>query len=62
LDTFKKEPPDENNKLLSLSQVITTPHIGAATDNASDEMTKISIDECLAVLRGKKPKYIVVEP
>jgi D-3-phosphoglycerate dehydrogenase len=62
LDTFKKEPPDENNKLLSLSQVITTPHIGAATDNASDEMTRISIDECLAVLRGKKPKYIVVEP
>lgn len=62
LDAFKKEPPDEDNKLLSLSQVITTPHIGAATDNASDEMTKISIDECLAVLSGKKPKYIVAEP
>ncbi len=51
LDTFKKEPPDEDNKLLSLSQVITTPHMGAATDNASDEMTRISIDECLAVLK-----------
>jgi len=62
LDAFKKEPPDENNRLLSLSQVITTPHMGAATDNASDEMTRISIDECLAVLRGKKPKYIVAEP
>ena len=62
LDAFKKEPPDEDNKLLSLSQIITTPHIGAATDNASDEMTKISIDECLAVLRGKKPKYIVAGP
>jgi D-3-phosphoglycerate dehydrogenase len=60
LDTFKKEPPDADNKLLSLSQVIVTPHMGAATDNASDEMTRISIDECLAVLRGKKPKNIVV--
>jgi D-3-phosphoglycerate dehydrogenase len=62
LDAFKKEPPDRSSKLLSLPQVITTPHIGAATDNASDEMTRISIMDCLAVLKGKKPKYIVVEP
>ena len=36
--------------------------MGAATDNASNEMTKISIMECLAVLKGEKPKYPVVEP
>lgn len=62
LDTFKKEPPDKNNKLLCLSQVIVTPHMGAATDDASNEMTRISIEECLAVLKGEKPKYAVVEP
>jgi len=62
LDAFKKEPPDANNKLLTLKQVIVTPHMGAATDNASDEMTRISIEECIAVLKGKKPKFAVIEP
>ena len=62
LDAFKMEPPGLENKLLQLEQVIATPHMGAATDNASNEMTKISIMECLAVLKGEKPKYPVVEP
>jgi len=62
LDAFKKEPPDAGNKLLTLSQVITTPHMGAATDDASNEMTRISIEECLAVLQGYKPKHVVVCP
>lgn len=62
LDAFKEEPPNRNNKLLSLPQIITTSHIGAATDNASNEMTRISIEECLSVLRGEKPKNIVISP
>lgn len=62
LDAFKEEPPDRGNKLLSLPQVITVPHIGAATDDASNEMTKISIEECFAVLKGERPKYAVISP
>ncbi|MBM3710714.1 MAG: hypothetical protein FJW61_09880, partial [Actinobacteria bacterium] len=62
IDTFKSEPPAAGNKLITLPQVIITPHMGAATDNASNEMTRISIDECLAVLKGKKPNYAVIEP
>jgi D-3-phosphoglycerate dehydrogenase len=60
LDTFKLEPPGSSNKLISLPQVIATPHIGAATDNASNEMTRISIEECLLVLKGEKPRYLVI--
>lgn len=62
LDTFKKEPLGINNKILSLPQVITTPHMGAAADDASNNMTRISIEECLAVLKGERPKHIVIEP
>jgi len=62
LDTFKKEPPGKDNNLLSLSQVISVPHIGAATDDASNEMTEISIRECLSVLNGQRPEYAVVSP
>lgn len=62
LDAFKSEPPEEGNKLMELDNVILTPHMGAATDNASDEMTRISIEECISVLKGEKPRYPVVEP
>jgi D-3-phosphoglycerate dehydrogenase len=59
LDTFIQEPP-VGNKLLTLEQVIVTPHMGAATDNASNEMTRITVMDCIAVLKGDKPKYPVI--
>jgi D-3-phosphoglycerate dehydrogenase len=62
LDAFKEEPPDPQNKLLSLPQVTAVPHMGAATDDASNEMTRISIEECFAVLRGEMPKHAVAGP
>ena len=62
LDAFKEEPPNPQNKLLSLPQVIAVPHMGAATDDASNEMTRISIEECFAVLKGEMPKYAVTGP
>lgn len=62
LDVFTKEPPEPENPLLSLPQVIITPHMGAGTDMAANEMGRMSMEDCIAVLRCKKPKYIVVEP
>jgi len=62
LDTFKEEPPNPQNKLLTLPQIIAVPHMGAATDDASNEMTRISIEECFAVLRGEMPKHAVTGP
>ena len=62
LDAFSKEPPEHDNPLLSLPQVIVTPHMGAATDMAANEMGRMTMEDCIAVLKGERPKYIVVEP
>ena len=59
LDAFAQEPPDINNPLLALPQVICTPHLGAQTDGATNNMGQMALDECLRVLRGEKPLYQV---
>jgi D-3-phosphoglycerate dehydrogenase len=60
LDAFRVEPPDLNNPLLSLPQVIATPHLGAQTDGAVNNMGRLSLQDCLAVLRGEPPRHRVV--
>ncbi len=58
LDAFTEEPP-RDNKLLTLEQVIATPHMGAATDDASNEMTRMAVEDCLSVLGGEMPRHPV---
>lgn len=59
LDAFTVEPPDPNNPLLHLPQIIVTPHMGAHTDSATSNMGWLAMNDCLAVLRGEEPKYRV---
>jgi phosphoglycerate dehydrogenase-like enzyme len=60
LDAFREEPLRKNNQLLKFSQVITTPHMGAHTDSATNAMGWGSTLDCLAVLKGEKPKFPVI--
>jgi phosphoglycerate dehydrogenase-like enzyme len=60
LDVFLEEPPDQDNPLLKLDNVITTPHMGAHADSATNNMGRISLAECLRVLSGQDPQYRVV--
>jgi len=59
LDVFTQQPPDAENPLLTLPQVIATPHMGAHTDGATNAMGWRALNDCLAVLRGDKPKHRV---
>ncbi len=38
LDVFEKEPVDPNHPLLKMDQVICTPHLGAATEEAQENV------------------------
>lgn len=60
LDVFAKQPPNPDNPLLLLEQVIPTPHMGAHTDGATNAMGWNALYDCLAVLRGEQPEHRVV--
>jgi glyoxylate reductase len=54
LDVFVNEPsvPPE---LLGLPNVVLTPHLGSATRQAREAMTRLVVDNLLAVERGETP-------
>jgi glyoxylate reductase len=54
LDVFVDEPhvPPE---LLGLPNVVLTPHLGSATRQTREAMTRLVVDNLLAVERGKPP-------
>jgi len=39
LDVFEQEPPNESNPLLSMEEVICTPHLGASTREAQENVS-----------------------
>jgi glyoxylate reductase len=52
LDVFAREPhvPEE---LLGLTNVVLTPHLGSGTRQAREAMTRIAVDNILALERGE---------
>jgi glyoxylate reductase len=58
LDVFAHEPavPPE---LLGLPNVVLTPHIGSATAETREAMTRVLVDNLLAAARGETPPNLV---
>lgn len=61
VDVFANEPhvPTE---LLDLPNVVLTPHLGSATRQAREAMTRLVVDNLLAIERGDAPLTPVVPP
>jgi glyoxylate reductase len=55
LDVFWDEP-HVPRELLALPNVVMTPHIGSATVTARHAMTRLVVDNVLAVLAGREPQ------
>jgi len=60
LDVYEHEPA-VNRKLLELDNVVLLPHIGSATTQTRDEMSRMAARNVLAALEGAVPENLVPE-
>ncbi len=57
-DVFSQEPPDPDNPLLKIENIILSPHMAALTKECVIRMATGVAQGVLDVLRGNKAKYI----
>lgn len=58
LDVYEMEPQFEK-ELAEMKNTVLFPHIGSATIEAREAMSRIVIDSCIAVLNGEKAQFAV---
>ncbi|HAJ32702.1 MAG TPA: hydroxyacid dehydrogenase [Candidatus Atribacteria bacterium] len=59
LDVMEKEPPEWDNPLLKLNNLIVTPHISFYSEESYVELKTKTAKAVLAVLKGELPRAIV---
>lgn len=59
LDVFEKEPIDPDNPLISMDNVVLTPHMASATFEARRRLAEKAAENILSVLRGEAPPSLL---
>ncbi len=59
LDVFDPEPPNWNHKILTLDNVIITPHVAFYSEDSVKEMTRSAAENVRLALTGQTPHHIV---
>ena len=59
LDVFAEEPLDPRNPLVSMDNVVLTPHLAASSEEAMKRMAVQVAEGVLKVLKGETPDYPV---
>jgi D-3-phosphoglycerate dehydrogenase len=58
LDVFEREPPADS-PLLTMENVVLTPHIGAATEEAQRRTGLLVVEQVIKALAGDTPEFVV---
>ncbi len=61
LDVYESEPPG-GQRIIMLPQVITTPHLGASTVEAQQNVAVSVAKQCIEVLEGGSGRFVVNAP
>ena len=59
LDVLADEPPDPGNPLLSMEQVVLSPHVGGDTERTMVRAVEVACQNVLACLDGRTPPTIL---
>lgn len=59
LDVFDKEPPDPDNKLFILENIIVTPHVASATEEAAGNIADMCLQNIETYISSGIPKICV---
>ena len=61
MDVYNEEPVDPENPLLKISNVVTVPHIGSATEKTRFDMAMLAAENLVKALQGEIPSNVVRE-
>lgn len=59
VDVFSTEPPEANNPVFHVDNILITPHIAGQTEEAMQAMAVESAQQVIDLLQGKIPKNIL---
>ncbi|MEX1019600.1 MAG: hydroxyacid dehydrogenase [Litorilinea sp.] len=59
LDVFEIEPPDPQNPLLHMENVVVTPHSASNTVQGSYRMSTGVVDQIIEVAGGQRPTFLI---
>jgi D-3-phosphoglycerate dehydrogenase len=59
LDVLEEEPPNIDNALFQMDNVIITPHIGCYSEGSQEKLHRSLTEDVIRILQGKKPVSFV---
>jgi phosphoglycerate dehydrogenase-like enzyme len=59
IDVFDQEPPPPSHPFFGLENIILTPHLGWASEEAGWEIRKSILDDILAAAAGRSARCVV---